>query len=323
MGILPAWGVPSFAEKDREDGSQESIWPLMSLPYMYGRQMSLTYFLKSSPDVRKRFKAEFLMPPLAGIKQLLAQPLTENASLVGTAFDYLLRFYLERLNPNAKTRKWVAKEAVLDDTFSEDEDFRPPICREILKMAVSDHKQYLENGEISNALLRSVLWLAKLDVLIRRDVEDSFYDTLSKTDAKDIQDLRRLISLVQPEMFKAKNMCALNPDFGRASELVGGADSDIIIDDALIEIKTSKHFRVERSYFNQLVGYYVLFRIGGIEGVPEGHQIKRLGIYFSRYGYLWLFDVSAVIKEKELSGFIRWFKKRAKQDYDPIIKTTP
>src|SRR5882724_6725827 len=64
-------------------------------------------------------------------------------------------------------------------------------------------------------------------------------------------------------------------------------------------------------------GYYVLFRMGGIEEGPACHQIKRLGIYFSRHGYLWLFDVSTVIKEKELSGFIRWFKKRARQDYDP------
>ena len=275
--------------------------------------MSLTSFFKYSPDVRERFKAEFLMPPLPAKKELLVQPLTENASLVGTAFDYLLRFYLQRLNPNAKTRKWVAAQAVFDDDDPEIDYSVPPICRKVLEKAISGHKRYLQDGKIDDRLLRSVLCLAKLDVLYRREVEDSFYDTLGKTDGKDVRDLRRLISLVQPEMFRAKNICCLNPIFGRASKLVGGADADIVIDDALIEIKTSKHFRVERSYFNQLVGYYILFRIGGIEGVPKGHQINSLGIYFSRHRHLWLFDVRTVVKEKELSGFIRWFKKRARQ----------
>ena len=275
--------------------------------------MSLTSFLKCSPDVRERFKADFLMPPLPVKKALLAQPLSENSSLVGTAFDYLLRFYLQRLNPNATARKWVAAQAVFHDAYPELDRFVPPIRREILEEAISGHKRYLQNGKIDDRLLQSVLCLAKLDVLCRREVEDSFHDALGKTDAKDVQDLRRLISLVQPEMFKAKKVCALNPVFGRASELVGGADCDLVIDDALIEIKTTKHFRVERSYFNQLVGYYVLSKIGGIEGAPKGHRINRLGVYFSRHRHLWLFDVRTVVKERELSGFIRWFKKRARQ----------
>ena len=253
------------------------------------------------------------MPPLPATKDLLAPPLTENAPLIGTAFDYLLRFYLERLNPNAKTRKWVAAQVVFNDDSPELDRFCLAICREVLEKAISGHKRYLQSGKIDDRLLRSVLCLAKLDVLLRRVVEESYYDTLGKTDPKDVQDLRRLISLVQPEMFKAKQVCALNPSFGRASDLVDGADGDIVIDDALIEIKTTKHFRVERSYFNQLVGYYLLFRIGVIEGVPKDHRINRLGIYFSRHGHLWLFDVRTVVKEKELSGFVRWFKNRAKQ----------
>ena len=122
--------------------------------------MSLTSFLKCSPDVRERFKAEFLMPPLAPTKELLAQPLTENASLVGTAFDYFFRFYLERLNPNAKTRKWVAKQAVFDDTCSEDEYFCPPICREVLKKAISDHKRYLQTARLTtDSCGRFFAWL--------------------------------------------------------------------------------------------------------------------------------------------------------------------
>ena len=44
---------------------------------------------------------------------LLAPPKTTNSRLVGVAFDYLLRFYLERLNglPYDRENQWVAEKA--------------------------------------------------------------------------------------------------------------------------------------------------------------------------------------------------------------------
>jgi len=39
------------------------------------------------------------MPPLDRARELLAPPLSRDYGLVGTAFDYLLRFYIQRLNP--------------------------------------------------------------------------------------------------------------------------------------------------------------------------------------------------------------------------------
>jgi hypothetical protein len=89
----------------------------------------------------------------------------------------------------------------------------------------------------------------------------------------------------------------------------------MVIDDVMIEIKTMGDFELERGHFNQLIGYYILSRIGGIEGLPKTHSIKRLGIYFSRHGYLWMFKVSDVINEKQLSKFISWFKKRAREEF--------
>src|SRR5437773_972190 len=78
--------------------------------------MSLTSFL-NNPDVRKKFREEFPRQPVRRKLTPLAPPLTNNNSLVGTAFDYLLRFYLERLNPNAQCSAWVAENvpAILED----------------------------------------------------------------------------------------------------------------------------------------------------------------------------------------------------------------
>lgn len=274
--------------------------------------MSLTSFLKNSADVRQRFKAEFTMPSMDTTKQLAAPPLTQNYSLVGTAFDYLLRFYVERLNPKSKTGEWVAERGALCDALEVD-GHRFDIAGTI-KKAKAAHEQYLQTGKIDDKLLRAALNLAQLDAVARRG-DESYYEMLDKADRNDVQDLQRLISLVKPESFKAKRVCALNPTFGHASELVGGADCDVVLDDALIEVKTTKNLEVKREYFDQLIGYYILSRIGGIDDLPKTHSIKKLGIYFSRHGYLWLFKVSDVVDEKTLPKFISWFKKQAKQEF--------
>ncbi len=255
------------------------------------------------------------MPSLGFSKDLAAPPLTENYSLVGTAFDYLLRFYIERLNPKAVTRKWVAEEVLFGDEGVEDALFYPRKFKELVAKANADYSKYLGDGVVSSKLLRSVLCLAQMEVCYRRDVDDSYIAKVGKVDQKDYQDLQQLIALVQPENFKAKAACVLNPTFGRASQLVGGADCDLVIDDSLIEIKTTKHFEVKREYFDQLIGYYTLFRIGGVKGLAKGQLIKRLGIYFSRHGYLWLVKVADIVEEKRFSKFMTWFKRRAKEEF--------
>ena len=274
--------------------------------------MSLTSFVKL-PDVRERFKAEFVKPTLNKPRRALAPSMGANCSLVGGAFDYLLRFYVQRLNPKCITAEWVAETAAMSDMAGS------------LVWVITDsqkvHRDYLLSGKINKKLLRTVICLAQLDVIYRKPIyfrdedEDPYFKTIGKIAPKDIKDLSSLSSIIPSKIFTNKKVCVLNPTFGRASQLVSGADADIVLDDALIEIKTIGDFELERSHFDQLIGYYILFRIGGIEGLPKAHSIKKLGIYFSRYGYLWLFKVGDVIKEKQLVPFLRWFKKRAKEEF--------
>lgn len=268
--------------------------------------MSLISFLKYSPQVRERFKIEFFIPPLDSKRELLAPSLSQNHSLVGGAFDYLLRFYIERLNPKAHTRKWIAEEVMEDPAYGK--------FSKLLTNAKSNYQQYLSNGEINDKLLKTTIHLAQLDVLYR-SADDSYYFKVGIIDRKDMLDLRKLISLVQPKMFKAKKACSLNPTFGRASTLVGGADCDVVIDDAIIEIKTTKDFQIKRDYFNQLIGYYTLSRIGGISGLPKAHVIRKLGIYFPRHGHLWMFNINTAIDEKRFSIFAAWFKTQARKNF--------
>lgn len=138
--------------------------------------------------------------------------------------------------------------------------------------------------------------------------------------------MRNLLSLVEPRDFKAKEICLLNPSFNY-SGLVGGADADLVIDDMLIDIKITKNLELRRSDFNQIIGYYALYKLGGINGMPHNYDIKRLGIYFSRYGYLHLIDTQRIIDEMKFVNFLEWFKQRATEWYLPdnaplVVKTS-
>ena len=57
-----------------------------------------------SPPQRR----EALVPGAPGIK---APPLTTKYGWTGTAFDYAMRFYLQKLNPSAKLSRWLAEES--------------------------------------------------------------------------------------------------------------------------------------------------------------------------------------------------------------------
>jgi hypothetical protein len=147
--------------------------------------MSLNAFL-ARRDVREKFREEFPKPKLAENKELLALPLSKRYSLVGTAFDYLLRFYLERLNPKATQRRWVAEaglaklgarcQMTIDvdsgKTSIEDTDeFK--LGRAAFNRARAARDRYIAIGKITDSLLKGVISLAQLDVVFRSGFIDA------------------------------------------------------------------------------------------------------------------------------------------------------
>jgi hypothetical protein len=275
-------------------------------------------------------------------KELLAPPLSNRYALVGVAFDYLMRFYLERLNPGAITKQWVAELALLSLSLWEEppavlvdgsgrvrvllepiEDLDIPkpkpkdaetvekICW-MIEQAKADHARYLDSGQITDSLIESALRLAQLDFIFRPGYID---EKLGYVHREDVDDLRRLISLVEPQLFKTSRLCILNPTFGEGSRLVGGADADLVIDDALIDIKTTKYLKLTRDHFHQLIGYFVLHTIDGVDGPTRKPKVSKVGIYFSRHAYLYTLDLSDVIHPETFPAFVDWFITRAKQEY--------
>lgn len=269
--------------------------------------MSLTSFLRHK-EVKERFSQEFIKPKFLLKSEIKASPLTNHYSLVGTAFDYLLRFYIERLNSTATIRRetWVA------ENFKESVNDRKNLskCNSLLENAKKHYLSYQKYGKINSNLLQSTLHLAQLDVIYRADILD---ENLGKSDRNDIKDLMNLIKIINPKFFKANKFCALNPTFNEASELVGGADCDVIIDKTLIEIKTTKNLELAKDDFHQLIGYYTLYKVAGLTNVSLSPKIDTLAIYYSRYGILYKIPVKSIINDAEFPKFVKWFKKKAKE----------
>ena len=302
--------------------------------------MSLSKFIEL-PDVKAKFKQESEKPRFSIDKPLLAPVITSNPPKIGTAFDYLLRFYANYLNPNAVSNQWVAEASLglLNDIKDNDTVLITPNfrlgkapdavdltkgfienCKELkyqchseakltIETAKKNLRSYLKTGKMGDKLIASALDLAKLDVLWRAGYLHP--KKRSKPDKNDMEDLRNLISIINPETIKADHTCVLNPIFGPKATKLMSADGDIVIDDILIDIKTVKNLKVDRSIFNQLIGYYTLYRIGGIRGMPSSNQINKLGVYFSRHGYLHTYQVEDIINESTYLDFIEWFKQRA------------
>jgi len=182
-------------------------------------------------------------------------------------------------------------------------------ANQIVLQAKKGYARFLNSGRLTKRLIKSAVFLTRLDGKLRGGVPAEKLD-LDNVDEKDITDLRNLIKAVNWDDFKARKICLLNPTFGEASRLVGGADADVVIDDTLIEIKTTKKWELKRDYFNQLIGYYCLYCIGGIDGLPKNRKIKRFGIYFSRYAHLHMLPIGELIDQQRFAKFLRWFKAK-------------
>ncbi|MHB8623879.1 MAG: hypothetical protein ACYC9J_13940 [Sulfuricaulis sp.] len=292
--------------------------------------MSLTSFLEV-PDVKEKFRQEFKVSKLAVQKELLAAPLSRRYSLIGTAFDYLLRFWLQYHNKNAIRQPWVALYALdtlhrrgphdlvydLDEgklyttagqRVESSKDLILETAERLFSEACAEHERYIATGDMTDGLIKAAVHLAQLDVIFRADYIDP---DLGKTHKEDVQDLRNLITLVNPNLFRTKQLCLLNPTFGKASSLIGGADADLLLDDMLVDIKTTKFFRLEPDAFFQLIGYYTLYMLGGIADLAPKPEITKVGIYFSRHAHLEVFELENILNQETFPKFIAWFSDRA------------
>lgn len=288
--------------------------------------MSLTSILssKDSQELRNKFKSEFSKPKFDLKTKLKAPPLTKHYGIVGTAFDYLMRFHIEYLNQDCfiQRDKWIA-EASLDHLtqiltthrdktitigYRKDKVFK---TGDLLNLIINQFNQskinythYLKKGILTNELIENTIFLAKLDVFGRTGIIDEYFDN---HDINDINDIKNMHSIIDDKMFLTKSKCYSNPTFGDGSVIVRGADADLIIDDTLIDFKATKNLKLNASHFYQTIGYYILSLIGGVNGNPKVKPIKNIGIYYARHGELWKIPLKELGNEQKFENFKKWF----------------
>lgn len=269
--------------------------------------MSLTSILKDSRSkpLRVLFNQYFPTPSFKADLKIIAPPLTKNYGLIGGAFDYLLRFWF-RYNFKERCQQlpyFIADKAVIrlkdyrkngkvmiSDSELDSIQLRLKNCHEICN-------KYNQRGKINDDLLKACIFMAKLDNFYRSGILDK---EMHHCQQEDIVDLKNLIGLAKPEKFAFDGLVYLNPEFGKASNFVKGADADIIMGNVLLEVKTTKELKLNREYIDQLIGYILLMHISGINGQNSNNKVDFIGVYFSRYGYLWKYPVLEYLGPKEL-----------------------
>jgi hypothetical protein len=115
------------------------------------------------------------------------------------------------------------------------------------------------------------------------------------------------LSVVPTDLFHASGHCILNPEFKRGTTLAEGADADLLIDDALIEIKTTKFPGIKPEHFDQLIAYVALAHLYGVDGLSGKPRIKKIGFYHSRYGKYLEFDLEDILDGPGFREFLKWF----------------
>lgn len=289
--------------------------------------MSLTQLLKDDHVLRAELRERFHYPRFPVVADMVAPPLCTSYSTVGTAVDYLLRGRVQYLNP-ARTNapdplvaqggyallrrflKGVGKGRV---TLGRTHNHIVP-AKKVLESITAEYALSLEllqslpkHGRITDEVVAASLFLARLDPFFRAGVIDP---GLLYPDEQACADVRQVMASAPDMHFTVMRHCYLNPVFGIGSQMLGGADADLILDDLLVDIKTTKDLCVRRRFLDQLLCYYTLHTIGGINDKPRVRPIKRVGIYFSRHGYMWSVPLDELASRKALMDFKKWFMGR-------------
>lgn len=275
--------------------------------------MSLTSFLKDADEVRIVLDQTFDKPEFEISKERRAEPRTTNYALIGTAFDYVLRFWLEKQYTTTESKPWVAHQGLnltrimsMETTTEDGQEFD-----EVMATIEQRHLEYLDTGEMTDELLASTLDLARFDWVYRSGRPP---ENLGEAQAGDIEDLRRLYEIIPQDEFLGASHILLNPTFGSASNLVSGADADIVLDETLIDIKTVKDLTLKVDYWRQLVGYLVLADLAGDE-LAEMPRFSEVGIYFARHGILWRSSATEIYEHEKYEQFKTWFREKAEEHF--------
>ncbi len=217
-----------------------------------------------------------------------------NWGFVGAAFDYRMRYFFTVTPPDhfnaAKGAKFSPEIYLLFKEFSTNlTDF----------LSLNDPRARVLSSESERQLLSYCYVLAIYESLFRARVATnplfnlpagaSTVDQLSMAPVAAIDDLYNLTNAAVDTL---KNLFVkpiiANPTF-TGSKDVGGADGDLIIENCLVEIKTTKATSLDKEMIYQLLGYVLL-------DYDDEYHMDEIGFYLSRVPALIKFPLEEAIE---------------------------
>lgn len=216
-------------------------------------------------------------------------PITAQATRqTGTAVDYLLRFLIHSLRPDIPVQPYLAELAAKRFSWSRsdqhfDIDERVNEAHEVVQHG-AEVLQQLKNApndpeRVLNAA-KTALRYALLDTNYRGGVVLPDYWVVDPEHASEVVEI---VANVPLQSFEKAARIELNPNFGTASQAIGGADGDLIVDGRLIDIKTTARKAFERSDVDQIFLYSMLRRWQISQGCDE-QSIESICLLFPRQG---------------------------------------
>jgi hypothetical protein len=180
-------------------------------------------------------------------------------------------------------------------------------------------EQYVETGLNTKGVVKAALidsgWKPSEDVhsWINRDAFEE--DVL--------EEMEGLFEMLRDSEWTTGDCAIENPTFGGHRHILPG-EGDFIVDDLLVDIKTTESRSFTNSFWRQLLMYYLLTDVQrvlcDVDGRTYGKEsfegkypeIERVGIYFARYGELQTVRIEEVIDDWErYEEFRAWIIDRA------------
>lgn len=244
---------------------------------------------------------------MIGRQPALVLPSEETAfpwALAGSALDYRLRFELEHADLGATS---AAKGWAVTCLLNDRRDLEPAgglwaeLSEAIATIPTPGRSRSLtRRQELDLAAYCAVLGLYeqvyRMGGLMNRAVWEHPVVALGPTarlrtvrelvDERLPADVDGMITVAReraPALISASDV-HLGPGFARSREL-GGADADLILDRALVEVKATKRTQLPPRMVWQVLGYL-------LADTDDEYQLEHVGWYFARHGLTWSFPVA-------------------------------
>jgi|GEM_PF-3267566 len=242
------------------------------------------------PEVNKYFGDKFIKPKGINSKPVIVAS-TRYPQVVGTAIDIALKIFLAKKFGNP----FPSSDCTIHPEFEVDE---------LSEVYVSDlvetlHEQYRDGLLKQSSLIEASLIFALNDSFMKSGILPTeswgaYFDIIPE-----------ISSLFEnsSKAFDGFRDVVFSPDF---TNLIPGliAEGDIIVDGALIDIKTVSEKGIKKKDFNRLVLYFIICKMH-----PQfKDKVKRIGFFFSRQSSLEVFDPGDIMDLKQISEFQQQIK---------------